>query len=149
MKPVTLYMHKTCGTLKWRGHQKVIYDAWVDKLKDDQTIEVRMKINRPMKTLPQLGYYHSVMLPFAVEGFIELGHDVLYTASAFGDHDEEKTCNESMDRYFKGLFKSYKGMKKMPRKRDMTVDEFSEFIDFLLKWLAEKPGIYVPTPREM
>ena len=147
MKPVTLYMYRSDDALKWYPHQGVLYEAFIKKLKEGDTVEIQLKKQGRKKTNPQLGYYHAVMLPFAVEGFLELGHDVLYVASVFGCDDEEKTTVDSMDKYFKGLYQGYKGLKKRPRKRDMTVDDFSEFISFLLKWMAEKPGIFCPTPE--
>jgi len=146
-KAIKFYLYKSGSKLEFRPYHEDIYRAWVDKIEEGQTVEAKFKENRPMKTLPQLGYYHAVMLPFAVEGFLELGHDVLYVASVFGCDDEEKTTVDSMDKYFKGLYQGYKGLKKRPRKRDMTVDDFSEFISFLLKWMAEKPGIFCPTPE--
>lgn len=147
-KSIKLYFYKDEDRLKFRPYQEDMYKAWVKRVEDGQTVEAKFKENRPMKTLPQLGFYHAVMLPFAVEAFLEMGYDVLYVASPFGEKDEEKTTVDSMDKYFKGLYQTYKGLTKRPRKRDMTVDEFSEFISFLLKWMAEKPGIYCPTPEE-
>jgi hypothetical protein len=147
-KAIKLYLYKSGDRLEFRPYQEDQYQAWVKRIEEGQTVEAKFKVNRPMKTLPQLGYYHAVMLPFAVESFLEMGHDVLYVASVFGHEDEEKTTVESMDKFFKSLYQGYKGLQKAPRKRDMSVDEFSEFIEFLLKWMAEKPGIYCPTPED-
>lgn len=147
-KKIKLYLCKTGDRLEFQPYQEDLYREWVSKVKEDQIVEIQMKINRRMKTLPQLSYYHGVMLPFAVEGFRELGHDVLYVSSLFGEGGEIKTTSDSMDIYFKDLFQVHKGLDKQPRKRDMAIDEFSEFITFLLKWLVEKPGLYCPTPKE-
>ena len=148
MKPVRIYMYKDGGNLKMMPGHAEIYNAWVSRVSDDKTVQCTLKINKLMKTLPQLGYYHAVMIPVTVEGLIDLGYDTIPGAELFGDLVEEQTNPTTVDDYFKKLFAKYKGLKKTPSKAKMTVDEFSEFINFILKWLAEKPGIYCPPPKK-
>jgi hypothetical protein len=146
-KKLKVYYHCEGGKLKPFPYQREILDGYVASLEDGTSIEITLSKQKSEKSPEQLGYYYAVILPAAVEGFINLGHDAIPIASLYGENDEIKTTTKSMDTYLKNRYRDYLGEKESPLKRNMTVEECSDFICFVLKWLIEKPGIYCPPPR--
>ena len=100
------------------------------------------------KTNRQLGYWFSVLLPHTVEGLREAGHDTLFNITV-GDHSVGvETDIDTTDILLKTLYKAYKGLDKLPLKRNMTTEEMSDLLEFALRWAAENLGIFIPTPKE-
>ena len=144
-KSATFYMTKTGEKLEWMPCQKVMYDAFVRTVKEDQTVCIKMQINRPRKTLPQLGYWYGVLIPFTRDELIKLGYNTL-ELSVREFSTPVDTDVDSVDNLLKSLFQAYKMMPLKPQKRKMTVDDMSELIEFTLKWLADNLGVFAPAP---
>ena len=148
MNPIKLYMYKDGTELKWRPYQFPKYQAWVWGLKDDDTVQVTFKLNKPSKTIRQLGYYHAVLLPHAASALLNLGHDTLFNIDLGDLSTGVETNEETVDIFLKTLFKMHKGLDKLPLKRNMNVDEMGQLIDFAINWIAVSLGVYVPTPDD-
>lgn len=148
MKPLTVYMFKVGEKLHWRPHMQVLWNAFVGKIKEDQTVEIRIRIPREAKTIKQLGYLHAALYPCAVEAMREAGHDTLFDVSVEGFSTGVETNMITIDLFFKVLFKEFKSLGKLPEKEKMSIEEMSEYIEFILRWLAENLGVYAPPPRE-
>ncbi len=143
-KTNTLYMRKGAdGLLHWESGNRAIRDAWVKGLKVGQVIEVQLQKLRSHKSNPQLRYWHSVLLSCASEAFLDAGYNTL-RQYAVGI----KTTEESVDLALKGFYQIHINAERLPMKRDMTLDEMSELIDFSIAWLAENLGAIVPLPDE-
>lgn len=148
MKPITLYRHIENGCLKWYKYQEVLYQAFLDKLKDGDTIEIKIKKQGPQKTNRQLSYWYGVLVPFAVNALHEAGNDTLFDVSVGDFKTGVATDNTTVDIFFKTLFKVHTSADKLPQKRNMTTKDMSDLIDFSLRWLAENLGVYCPTPDQ-
>ena len=148
MKAINLYMYRGKSKLEWMPHQKVMYEAFVKQIKDNQTVKITFQINKPAKTLPQLGYWYGVLMPVACEALREAGHDTLFEAEVGSFRVGLKTTVDTTDKFFKQLFGVYSNVPELPLKRKMTVEEMGELIDFTLKWLAENLNCFAPTPEE-
>lgn len=147
MKPVTLYMHKSGEKLQWFPHQRVLYDTFVKTISDCDSVEVKFKKQSRTKTTKQLGYYHSVILLHAKSAMIDAGYNTL--EMSFGENTVEvETTTERVDELLKAYYQAYKGIKEKPLKRNMSVEDMSDYIDFCLGWLAKELGLYCPAPGE-
>lgn len=148
MKSIKLYMYKDGDHLIFRPHQDVLYYTYVDKLDQDRTVEITLKPNKPSKTNSQLGYWYGVLMPFAQNSLVALGHDTLFDTNVCGFTTGVETTRETTDLLFKTLYKAHKNLNYLPLKRKMTTEDMSSLIDFTLKWLATNLGVYAPTPKE-
>lgn len=149
MKPLTLYRHLHRGQLKWYPHQGVLYRAFLNKLKEGDTVEIQLKKQGRKKTNPQLGYWYGVLVPCVVDGLIEAGYNTLASSEVYGIENEQETNKKTVDELLKKGYKQYKSLEKVPEKTHMTTEEMSDLIDYALEWAATNLGIFIPTPREM
>lgn len=147
-KPLTLYRYIQDGDLVWYPHQAVLCRAWLDKLKEGDTVEIRLKKQGRKKTNKQLGYWFSVLLPYTVKGLREAGYNTIFDVNIGGHKVGVETDTDTVDILLKTLYKAHKGLDKLPLKRNMTTEEMSSLIDFSLQWAAENLGIFIPTPEE-
>jgi hypothetical protein len=125
-----------------------MYRAFLNNLKEGDTVEVSLKKQRRKKTNPQLGYWYGILIPFAVDALREAGHNTLFEVSVGNLKTGVSTDKETVDLLFKVLFKTHASADKVPQKRNMTTEQMSELIDFALKWLAENLGVFAPTPKD-
>jgi len=147
MKPLVLYRHMEKGELKWYPHQGVLYKAFVSKLVDGDTVELKIMKQGRTKTTPQLGYWYGVLVPFAVNALRDLGHYTVFDVSVCGFSTGVKTDKDTVDLLLKTLYRSHVNELEVPLKRNMTTKQMGDLIDFALKWLAENLGVYCPTPE--
>ena len=147
MKPVTLYMYRSDDALKWYPHQRILYDAFVASLKGEDSVEVRFRRQVRQKTNKQLGYWFAVLVPHTEEALREAGHNTIFDVSVGELTTGVETSTDTVDLLLKTLYKAYKLLDKLPRKREMSTEEMSGLIDFSLKWVAENLGTYIPTPE--
>jgi len=147
MARAEFYMEKRGGTLRWCGDaQRRLYEAYVSGLPDSQIVEVVFAKRKHDKTMPQLGYWYAVLMPFAAKELRAAGHDELFEV-AIGDlKTGVATTDQTTDLLFKTLFAAHKQMPYM-RKRDMTDETMSQLIDFTLAWLAKNLGAVAPQPE--
>jgi len=146
-KKANFFMEKTGDHLEFCGaHQKTICHSWIKAQPQKQIVKATLERQLHPKTDPQLGYYHVSLLPFAVQSLIEAGYDRL--TITVGDLSYEvKTDEDSVDDLLKNAFSRYLGLKKKLRKRDMTVDQMGEYIDYIIRWCAENYGAVAPPPE--
>lgn len=147
MKPLTLYRYKEDGDLKWYRHQGALYSAFVKKLQEGDTVEIKIQKQRRKKTSRQLGYWYGVLLPCTVEALRDAGHNTLFDITVGGHSVGVETDKDTADILLKTLYKAHKGLDKLPLKRSMTTEEMSSLIDFALGWVAENLGVFIPTPE--
>jgi hypothetical protein len=148
VKPITLYRHIVDGHLKWYPHQATLYQAFVNKLKEGDTVEIRLKKQGRKKTNPQLGYWYGILIPCTIEGLREVGHSTLFDITVGEHRVGVETDTDTTDILLKTLYKAHKGLDKLPLKRNMTTEEMSGLIDFALGWVAENLGVFVPAPED-
>lgn len=109
----------------------------------DESKEYTITIKKKQKTRSngQNRYYFGVVLPLILRGLRNAGFEVYSKEDA---HDIVKVkflktdiMNDSGE--FISTFKSTK---------DMTTQEFKEFIDNLQYWSSEYLNVYIPSPNE-
>lgn len=146
-KKAKFFMEKEDSRLEFCGDiQRSLYSAWVDGLPDKQIVEMTLEKRRHAKTNPQLGYWHAVLMPFAVEALESSGNYTL--PDLLLDGEEIETNENTTDWYFKIKFQRYKKLKKILLKRDMTDEEMGQLIDFTMMWLAKNLSAVAPQPAE-
>lgn len=100
----------------------------------NRNVELILRKERVKRSLDQNGYLHAVPFPLladaigdSVEGvkFDLMGEKWGWTTTAHGRHIPVK-----------------------PHTSDMTVDECTEFIDWLIPWAATNHGVVIPYPNE-
>ncbi|GAF86785.1 unnamed protein product, partial [marine sediment metagenome] len=57
------------------------------------------------------------------------------------------TTLETTNLWLKHRFKRRKKLKLMPLKRNMSVEDMGELIDFVVVWLAKDLGVVAPDPE--
>ncbi len=160
-RQIILYMNKwEDGALRWLVHQRVVYDAFVGKLKPGDTVEIAFKKQGRKKTNRQLGYWFSILVPHTIDALREAGYNNLFevTVPCFADTATDKciggprvgiaTDKDTVDILLKTLYKMHTSADKLPLKRNMTTAEMSALIDHSLKWVAENLNVFIPTPKE-
>lgn len=124
------------------------FDAWVDGLDEGKWVRAEFKLKNPNKTLPQLGYWYSVVIPNVLDGLVDAGYDSLFVSEVRGFDVAVEITAEDVDKLLKVLYRTHAGLEAVPAKRRMTKEDMSNMIDFTLKWAAEYLGIVIPEPRK-
>ncbi len=140
------------GALQFLEHEQERYYTWVKTLgtsvSDKTVFELSLQKRKHPKTNAQLGYYHAVLLPFAVQELINTGYYDLFEMSVCGFDVGIQTSDETVDMLFKTMFRAHKQAKDIPLKRNMSDEEMSEFIDFVVRFLAVNLNANAPPPKE-
>src|SRR5262245_38812369 len=99
---------------------------------------VVVKIEQPMvkRTLEQNAYLHAVPFPILAEHFGCSVEDVKY--DLMGERWGWKPSPLNPHRM----------IPVKPHTSDMTVEECTQFIDWLLPWAATEHGVLIPLPKE-
>jgi len=147
-KKATFFMEAKHGALQFLEHEKKRYQEWLKSFPDKTVVEMVLQKRRYPKTQAQLGYYHAVLLPFAVEELINAGYYDLFEMNVCGFDVGIQTSNETVDMLFKTLFRAHKQADKALLKRNMTDEEMSEYIDFVVRFVAVNLNANAPPPKE-
>lgn len=123
--------------------------SFIESLPIGQLVEVTYQRRRNMKTPKQLAYYHAVVLPFAYNSLLEAGYEYL---PELRNNDGEliiadgkiKTTERSVDWYFKLAFQFAMLKDDMLNKADMTDEEMSQFIEFIINWFRTNLDLECP-----
>jgi hypothetical protein len=144
-RKATLHMQKKGGRLQWCGkYQEAAYDALVQGFPEGQLVQVVVSKQTHPKTSAQLGYYYGVLLPFASQAFRDMGYDEYPAGEVMGFEIGFANTPDTTDEILKRLYATHKGLAKPPLKRDMSDEEMSEFIDWVVRFLATNLGAVAP-----
>jgi len=122
------------GRLVWQGESKDALNKRLLRL-EGEYVSVEVKSLCP-KTKAQLGYYYAVVLPAIIKEFNELG---------WYDDDGFPFDIDTADKEVKKICARL-GSGEIKDKRDMSIDEASEFLDKVIKWATIKLHAYIPEP---
>lgn len=133
---ITFYGYIEKG--RWHWHHKGVFDAYCKGQKDGN-YSATLNESVPPKTLPQMAYYYSVIIPAAMKQ-IKADNDGDSYIVKIGNREKEVEIDEDT------VDKILKGACKVKSKGRMTMKEASEFIDKCIKWCARYLGIVIPDP---
>ena len=148
MAKVSFIMESKGGKLDFLPSQKPAWDAFSTTRKDG-FYTCAVEGMKRAKTLPQLAYWYGVVVPTAVEGFIEAGYDALGEIHMGEFTVDVRTDADTVDRFLKGLYRLHTGAKVVSKAR-MSTEEMSGLIDFAVRWIVTNLGVVVqPPPQEL
>ena len=103
--------------------------------KAEEQIDITQEKHRKKRSLPQNSYYWGVVLP--------------YIAKANGEDDLDD-LHDDLKHMFNPKIKEVHGMtiEKGGSTTEMSTEEFSEYVDKVVRFAAIKLGIYIPDPGE-
>ena len=122
------------------------YFLFLHEVKEGETLRASFKVEKESKSAQQMRYLYGVVYPFCLYWFRETRGEVLYENEILGQKVPVKATKESVDFLFKTLFAMYKG--EEVSKGRMTMEEMSEYIDFIDKWSIEHFGHPIPDARQ-
>jgi len=155
MKPTKIFMEMKDGRLEFCGGQQAVYEKTLKGVQDKTILELLLQDRKHTKTRPQLNYWYGVLMPFAVEQFLEAGYNELFGVRNvyFVDDGNSidvgiETTITTVDLLFKRLYQLHKQLPTLPMKRDMTDEQMSELISWTLDWIAKNFEVAAPTAEE-
>ena len=111
-------------------------------------IEVTFKQQRKTRSTPQNAYYWSVVIPYVLDGFIELGHDL---QSGNADH-KEMIHGLLKDKFLHNGIEVADANSELytlpPSTRRCNVVEFMDYLDQIIRWAAECLNVTIPDSGE-
>jgi len=128
----------------FRLERKDIFVVYTEGLKKGKYIVGVKQQRGPGKTMAQLAYYYAVILPTAYRQMVEDGNDTL-KITIDGRITEFDLTEDLVDTMFKKKWAKKTGQKKA-FKRDMSKQECSEFMDYIIKWCALYLHAVIPPP---
>jgi len=131
------------------GVKQQIVPLYVDlqkAIEKGRVVKVTVK-SIATKTHEQLGYYHAVVIPAIQEGLRAQGNEM-----------SRAEINEMLNDMFFSTVKtvSWVGkdgvqyvhqLKQKRSKSGATIDEFSYFLDRVIRWAQEELGVFIPLPN--
>ena len=133
MSATTFYGYNEKGKFHWH-HQSVFDSYWQGQPDGNQSATFDKSV--APKTLPQMAYYHAVIVPEALKGMIASGNDT-YEIKVGGGVKEFKMDEVMVDKILKGAC-------QVKSKGRMSIEEASEFIDRCIRWCARYLGCVIP-----
>ena len=133
MNKVTFYGYNEKGKYYW--HHQGVFDSYWQGQPDGNYSGTFGKSVAP-KTLPQMAYYHSVVVPAALKAIIAAGNDT-YKVEVGGGVKEFPIDEDMTDKILKGAC-------HVKSKGRMNIEEASEFIDRCIMWCARYLGCVIP-----
>jgi hypothetical protein len=122
--------------------QQRMYIAFVSGLPDGAVFTVEISEHRQPKSLAQLGYWYGVLVPFATQELRASGNNTLAELKV-----ELETTDHNVDMMMKQLFRDAHQLRGIPEKKNMSVEEMCQLIDFTVIWLATQLGVCAPQPE--
>ena len=135
MNSVTFYGFNEKGKFHW--HHQGVFDSYWQGQSDGNYSGTFDKSVAP-KTLPQMAYYHAVIVPAALKGIIAAGNGT-YKVEVGGGVKEFPMDDDMVDKILKGAC-------HVKSKGRMNMEEASEFIDKCIMWCARYLGCVIPNP---
>lgn len=109
---------------------------------DGTYITATFTLPRKQKTLPQLGYYYSMVLPMIYMEARAKGWTKTIAAGTENEHDSPVTSND-MDTFLKEIYaRAYN--RTFTDKGNMSREEASDFIDNCINFGNGKFGCHIP-----
>lgn len=147
VKKAIFIMEKREGAsaLSFCGGQQAPYDAWVSLCKPKQVVRMTLQEHKHPKTNEQLGWYHAGILPDVRDAFFDAGYNTMGEVEVkmkVGVRLDTDTC----DKILKELYQSHLKAKNMPLKRNFSVEDMSQFIEFIIQWTAENLNAAIRPP---
>jgi hypothetical protein len=137
------------GNLKAANKAKL--QAFIDGMPDGKNYTLSLEPVKSMKTLPQLGYWHAVVLPHAVDAFLQQGYDTLGEKDVVLNgrtwHFEVKTTEGSVDEQLRLLWMEDMEEDEIRSKANLTTEQMGNLIDFTLNWVAKNLQYSIPDPE--
>ena len=140
MKKTKHIMKKLEGAL--RPQYQEYLDHCISEIKEGQLVECLISKVKRSKSPEQLGYLYSAVYPFIEVRTRELGYESLYTEDYKTFKVDVKITIESIDHFFKKLFESHSGKEFL--KREASMEEMCEYIDFIDRWSIKYLGKEIP-----
>jgi len=123
------------GALVFRAYQFALRQKYIGKLKEGQRVVEEIKKDLPAKTLEQLGYYYAVILPTVHKQLVADGHEIW--GVPISEDMADKILKDQCARL---------GGAKVVNKRDMDIQQASQFITACIEWANEMLGCAIPPP---
>ena len=133
-----------------RREQCNLYENWLSKQKEGQLIEVTYTRKHPDKTNEQLRYYHGLLMSWAEETFLNHGHNTLpeFKILVNGVEHEIETNKDNIDLMFKQFFFIYKNPDQFLNKADMSIEQMSQYIEYIIDYFLTKFGKKAPEAKK-
>lgn len=132
---VTFYCYNEKGKFHWH-HQGVFDSYWQGQPDGNQSATFDKSV--APKTLPQMAYYHKIIVPEALKAMIASGNDT-YKVEVGGGVKEFLMDDVMVDKILKGAC-------HVKSKARMNMEEASEYIDRCIMWCARYLGCAIPEP---
>lgn len=115
---------------------------------EGQRIEVIFKRDRKRRSNKQNAYYWTIIIPYVLQGFIDLGHDELL----IGQEDSKEAIHGLLKERFlhNGItIEDAKGnvYDLKPSTKRCTTVEFMEYVERISKWAIECLNVVIPEPE--
>jgi len=133
MSKITFYGYNEKG--KYRQHHQSVFDAYWQGQPDGNYSGTFEKSVAP-KTLPQMAYYYSVIVPSALKQMKADGNDT-YKVEVGGGVKELPIDEDLVDKILKGAC-------MVKSKSRLSIEEASEFIEKCIRWCARYLGCVIP-----
>ena len=108
------------------------FNAWVKSL-DGKEVEITVRKKRTKRSDQQNRYYWGVIIKLLCD-------DTGYEPEEMHDSLKAKFLGASEEDEF--------GLVKIPSTTKLTIDEFVEYTNGVIRWAAEFLKIYIPSPNE-
>lgn len=137
MAPVPIFTGRVSeqGQLTLNEAERHYRRQWLDSLAG-KDVEVIVRKKRTQRSLDQNAYWHAVPFPLLQEA---LGYDSI----------EELKFDLMGEKWGWTTTKHGNHIPVKPHTSEMTVEECTEFIDWLIPWAMTKHGVTIPLPNEV
>jgi len=100
---------------------------------EGKEVEVVVRTKKEKRSDPQNRYYWGVVIEM-------LSHHTGYSRDEMHDALREK---------FLGMERDENGLVMMKSSARLTTDEFAQYVNNIVRWAAEKLGLYIPDPSRV
>ena len=115
------------------------------KLKVGQNGYIDVIKQKNPKTLPQLAYYHGVIIPAMVDAFVDNG-DFSLAIEIKGNRVEIELTRDNLDQFLKTRYAAFSG--SYMDKVEMSDAQMSSYISWVIKWSREWLNCNIPEPEK-
>lgn len=95
------------------------------------------------RSIPQNSYYWAVIVPLVRRGLYEIGYDEVKSDEDAHEIVKGLFIKKQLANHLTGEVIEFAGSTK-----ELTVPEFNELIERVIKWAAEYLGIVIPSPNQ-
>ena len=131
---------------KFTLNRPSVWKAYLSGLKDGNYFITIEKSKGPLKTHPQLGYFHGIVVMTIYNQIIDYGWDRI-PIRVGNQYKEIPLTTDMVVELLKSHWAEKRGV-KVKSKKYMTKEEFSQLIDDSIMFGAEKLSCVIPPPED-